>query len=175
MAKAKGKSAPQHSEAEKIALSKKICEIYETQNCTLDSACEAVGITSRSFYLWAVQISEISETYKKAKSKAEEHFFEERLKPKLMRSIERLVDERDEEKEVLEELAYQGVKTGDSRKIVTKSKADPNVTAVIFAMKGLFKERFAELSKTESTLTIVNGAEMSPEDYAQLKAIADKA
>ena len=173
MAKAKGVGTPLHTEAEKIALSKKICEIYETQNCTIESACEAVGITSRSFYFWAAQISEISETYKKAKSKSEEHFFEERLKPKLMRSIERLISEREEEKEVIEELAHQGLKTGDVRSVKTKSKADPNVTAVIFAMKGLFKERFAELSKTESTLTIVNGAEMSPEQYAQLKAIAD--
>lgn len=180
MAKTKGASSPHHTDEEKITLSKSICDIYETQNCTIDSACDSVGITSRSFYLWAAKISEISEMYKKAKSKSEDHFFEERLKPKVMRSLEKLIDGFNDEQAVEEDVVWQGVISKDDggnvvkKMKVTRSNVAPNPTSVIFAMKGLFKERFAELSKTESTLTIVNGVEMSPDQYAQLKAIADK-
>lgn len=173
MGKQKGVGTPLHTEAEKIALSKRICEIYETQHCTIESAAESVGITVRSFHLWANQISEISETYKKAKAKSEEHFFEERLKPKLMTAMERLISDIEEEKHVIEELAHQGLKTGDIRTVTTKTRRDPNATAVIFGMKGAFPDKFAERTKTESTLTIQSGSELSHEQYAALKAIVD--
>lgn len=172
MAKEKGKAAPHHTDEEKISLSKRICEIYETQHCTLDSACEAVGITSRSFYLWAAQISEISETYKKAKVKSEEHYFEERLKPKVMRSLEKLVEGQTYTETRREE--GSGPQGPTFKTVETDVTVLPNPTSVIFAMKGIFKDRFAELSKTETTLTVVNGGDIDPKDFALLKQIAEK-
>jgi len=173
MGRVKGAAAPQHTEKEKIALSIKVCELYETQNATIVSCCEAVGISNGSFYLWCEQIEEIGNRYKKAKQKVEHHYFEERLKPKLMTAMERLITDMEEEKIVEEELAHQGVKTGDTKKIVTKTKREANPTAVIFGMKGVFPDKFAERTKTETTLTVIGGGDMSPEKYAALKAIAE--
>ena len=172
MGKAKGVPAPQHTEEQKIALSEKVCELYETQNATLESCCEAVGISDGSFYLWCSKIGQIGERYKKAKQKNEDHYFEERLKPKLMTAMERLITDMDEEKAVTEELAHQGLKTGDTRTIITKTRREANPTAVIFGMKGVFPDKFAERTKTETTLTLVNGAEMTPE---QVDAAIDAA
>lgn len=173
MGRAKGVPSPLHTNEQKIALSEKVCELYETQNATIESCCEAVGISDGSFRLWCKQIDAIGERYKKAKEVSEAHYFEERLKPKLMTAMERLVTDMEEEKEVTEELAHQGLKTGDTRKITTKTRREANPTAVIFGMKGIFPDRFAERTKTESTLTIHSGNELSAEQYAALKAIVD--
>lgn len=173
MGKSKGVPTPLHTEKEKIALSEKVCELYETQNATIESCCQAVGISDGSFRLWCKQISEIGERYKKAKEVFEENYFEERLKPKLMTAMERLISDMEEEKHVIEELAHQGLKTGDIRTVTTKTRRDPNATAVIFGMKGAFPDKFADRTKTESTLTIQSGSELSPEQYAALKAIVE--
>ena len=173
MGRAKGVPSPLHTEKEKVALSEKVCELYETQNATIESCCEAVGISDGSFRLWCKQINEIGERYKKAKEVFEAHYFEERLKPKLMTAMERLITDMEDEKHVTEELAHQGLKTGDTRTVITKTRREANPTAVIFGMKGVFPDKFAERTKTESTLTIQSGNELSAEQYAALKAIVD--
>lgn len=173
MGRVKGKAAPQHTLNQKIELSEKVCELYETQQSTIESCCEAVGVSITTFRLWTAQIAQIGERYKKAKQVFEENFFEERLKPKLLTALERLVTDMEEEKVVEEDLAHQGLKTGDTRKVVTKTKREANPTAVIFAMKGMFPDKFAERTKNESTLTVISGNEMTPEQYEALRKIAE--
>lgn len=173
MGRVKGAPAPQRTDKEKIVLSEKVCELYETQNATIESCCEAVGISDGSFRLWCRQIAEIGERYKKAKEVFEQQYFEERLKPRLMTAMERLITEMEDEKVVVEELAHQGLKTGDSRTVITKTKREANPTAVIFGMKGVFPDRFVERTKSESTVTISNGGELSTEQFEALKKAAN--
>ena len=90
MGRVKGVAAPKHTDEEKIILAKQVCDLYESQNCTLDSACDEVGIKSRTFYLWAAQIADIAEFYKKAKEKADEFYWQELLRPKLKTSLQLL-------------------------------------------------------------------------------------
>lgn len=147
MGRTKGKSAPHHSLEEKLSLATKACEVYESQWCTIESACESVDLSVSTFRLWTVQIAEIGEIYKKAKARAEEHYFEERLKPKAMRALEKMIDGFDESQEVEEDVYWQGVLMkgeGDAplrKNKVTKSRVAPNPTSVIFGMKMAFPEK----------------------------------
>jgi len=69
MAAAKGISKPEYTFEEKTAFVERVCELYETQHATVESCCEAVGISVRSFSLWVSQFAEFTERYKKAKAK----------------------------------------------------------------------------------------------------------
>jgi len=160
----KGKAQPKHNEKEKLDIGFRICELYESQWCTLESCCEAVGITSRSFYLWCIQLSELSERYKKAKDISEQSYFEELLKPKAMRSLQKLVEGFDDERTVLEDIVYQGVKVdGEKKEVLTKTKVAPNPTSVIFAMKGVFPGKFKD-SLDHTTL----GQPIAVADFSKL-------
>jgi len=141
MAKAKGVPAPHHTDEEKIALSEKVCDLYETQNATLKSCCEAVGISDRSFYLWGAQISQIAERYKKAKDKSVEIYWDA-LREKAQKSLELLIEgttytERKEESGV-------GATGMISKTTETEIRVLPNPTSVIFALKGEFPGRFSD-------------------------------
>lgn len=170
MGRVKGVAAPQHTTDEKISLSKRVCEVYESQWCTIESACLEAGVSESSFRLWCVQIEEIGEMYKKAKAKSEEHYFEERLKPKAMRSLEKLIDGFEDEQEVDEDVVWQGIPVKDletgaqlRKNKVTRSKVAPNPTSVIFGMKLVFPE------KTKDGLDITtNGKEIGQSPLSAL-------
>jgi hypothetical protein len=148
MGKRKGVAAPQHTEEQKIALAKQVCDLYESQNCTLESACNEVGMPMRTFHLWNAQIAEIAEYYKKAKENADEFYWQELLRPKLKTSLQLLVEGFDDKQEVEEDVYWQGVAVKDSisgetlrKNKVTKSRVAPNPTSVIFGMKVVFPEK----------------------------------
>ena len=140
----KGQSKPTYTHEERTEIVERICEMYESQHATIESCCEAGGIDRSTFSLWCAKYSEYSDRYKKARLAAADHFFENILVPKAMTATEMLLTEREVEEEKEEELAYQGVRTNDSRKIKTRSKQQPNATAAIFVMKAAFPERFKE-------------------------------
>jgi hypothetical protein len=147
MGKQKGVAAPQHTQEEKIALAKQVCDLYESQNCTLESACESVGLPQATFYLWKAQIVEIGEYYKKAKENADEFYWHELLRPKLKTSLQLLVEGFDEVHEMEEDVVWQGVMVKDDndkpmrKNKITKSRVAPNPTSVIFGMKVVFPEK----------------------------------
>lgn len=158
MGKLKGVASPAHTEEEKISLAKQVCEVYESQRCTLESACEIVGIPVRTFHFWNAQIAEIAETYKKAKESADEFYWNELLKPKLKTSLQKLVEGFDEEQEVEEDVVWQGVMVKDPetglplrKNKVTRAKVAPNPTSVIFGMKVVFPD------KTKDGIDITSG------------------
>ncbi len=158
MGKTKGVASPAHTQQEKVALAKRVCEVYESQNCTLESACESVSVKPSTFYLWCAQIGEIRETYKKAKESADEFYWNELLRPKLKTSLQKLVEGFDEEQEVEEDVIWQGVMVKDEqtglpmrKNKITRSKVAPNPTSVIFGMKVVFPD------KTKDGLDITSG------------------
>jgi hypothetical protein len=178
MGKRKGVAAPQHTEEQKIALAKQVCDLYESQWATIESVCKEVGIGESTFRLWAVQIEEIGEMYKKAKTKSEEHYFEERLKPKAMRSLERLIEGFEDKQEVEEDVVWQGIVVKDKetnvplrKNKVTRSKVAPNPTSVIFGMKLAFPEKTKDgVDITTNGKDVGRGplADLSIEDQADI-------
>lgn len=141
MAKQKGVAAPQRSEADKIALARQICELYESQGVTLQSVCESVGITDRLFRYWCASISEISDLYKKAKEKSIEIYWDV-LREKAQSSLELLI-----EGTTYTELKNEsgiGASGPISKTTETEVRVLPNPTSVIFALKGEFPGRFSD-------------------------------
>lgn len=172
----KGTRKPEYTQDQKTYIVERVCELYESQNATIESCCEQVGIPRTTFSLWCAQFVEFGERYKKAKLTAEENWFENILKPKALRATELLLEEREIEETKTEELAHQGLKTGDSRTITTRTKQQPNATTAIFAMKGAFPEKFKD--KVEHSGVIKNELNLdalSLEETLQMVEILKKA
>lgn len=164
----KGERAPQHSKEEKIELAMAVCALYESQGCTLESACKSVGMSDRLFRYWVATVSEVSELYKKAKTKSVEIYWD-RLRDKAQDGLEKLVSGFDERQTVVEDVYWQGVacidpETGKTAKKTKETKAHvaPNVGAVIFALKGEYPDRFADRAKTQSTINVIEGLNEIP-------------
>lgn len=170
MGRVKGAPAPQHTEKEKIALSEKVCELYETQNATIESCCEAIGISDGSFRLWCRQIAEIGERYKKAKELSVELYWD-RLRDKAQRGLERLV-EGTTYTEIRRENG-EGPKGPITKTVEAEVVIMPNPISVIFALKGEFPDRFVERTRSDATVTISNGGELSAEQFEALKKAAN--
>lgn len=176
MAARKGESKPEYTEEQRADIVERVCNLYESQNVTIESCCEAVGISQAIFYLWTAKYGEIGERYKKAKSRAEDHWFENVLKPKAIRATELLLEQREVEESKTEELAHQGLKTGDSRTIITKSIIQPNATAAIFAMKGVFPGVFRERHEHSGEVaTTLKMEALTIEEKLQMVEILKKA
>ncbi len=137
----KGQKAPQHSHSEKIQLAMAVCALYESQGCTLQSACDSVGVSDRVFRYWVSTIAEVAEIYKKAKERSVEIYWD-RLRDKAQDGLERLVNGT-----VYTEIKNEsgiGASGAISKTTETEVTVLPNVTAVIFALKGEFPGRFAD-------------------------------
>lgn len=150
----KGSGSIFHTEEQKIEIAKTVCNLYESQGCTLQSACESAGISDRLFRYWCASFSEISELYKKAKAKSIDIYWD-RLRDKAQTSLERLV-----EGETYTERKFEtgATATGIINKTTeTEVTVMPNPTSVIFALKGEFPERFADRHEVSGK----NGAPIS--------------
>lgn len=142
MGKVKGeKREYQHTTEEKIAKAAIICNLYESQGCTLESACKSVGITDRLFRYWCASISEVSDLYKKAKEKSIEIYWDV-LREKAQSSLELLI-EGTTYTEVKNESGI-GASGAISKTTETEVRVLPNPTSVIFALKGEFPGRFSD-------------------------------
>lgn len=63
------KKSPKYSLEEKAELVRQVCDLYESQNATIESCCDSVGVSYRAFRLWTVQHADFAEMYKKARNK----------------------------------------------------------------------------------------------------------
>lgn len=133
---------------ERLRIIEKICELYESQDATIESCCVAVGISDRTLRLWVAQDAVLAARYKKAKERQLNFFWEEVLVPLAPRSFARLL--KGEKKVKVEE---QGANTIDNeggsvfvvKKVTTTTdEILPNAAVTIFAMKGIYPERFAK-------------------------------
>lgn len=154
---AKGEKKPEFTPEERADIVERVCALYESQNATIESCCQACGISRQSFSLWCAQFSAFGERYKKAKVNADEYWFEEVLRPKAKRSAELLLEIHEVVDEKEEDMFYQGVMTKDDdgnpikKKVVSKSWQLPNPSVTIFAMKGALPDKFKE--RVDATVT----------------------
>ena len=150
----KGKKQTHYSDDEKIEIAKRVCDLYASQTATLESCCEACGVSDRMFLYWRQQFSEVAELYKKARLSADEIFFE-RLAPKTMTALEKLINGTEYTQKKTEEGI--GANGAISKEVLTEMIVLPNATAVIFTAKGIWPEKFAERKQVEHSGEIKSG------------------
>jgi hypothetical protein len=157
--KPRGKGSPHTAIEDRPAIIERICALYESQNSTIESCCESCGIGYRSFHLWCSENAEFAERYKKAKKWADNFWFEEVLRPKAMRASEVLLQVNEIIDEKTDDIVWQGIRVKDdegnpmTKKTVTRSWQLPNATIAIFAMKGMFPDRFTP-DETPKNITV---------------------
>ena len=182
MAAVKGQSKPQHTEEQKAELVERICLLYESQNATIASCCEASGISDRLFRLWCAENSVFSEMYKNAKEKGEATYWEELIKPLSKRALQKHLEIEVAEDE--SDVVYQGVISKDPEtnaplKQRSKKWVLPNPTITIFALKGLYPEKFSEkheiTGKDGAPLNAGAESKLSVDELATLVALMKKA
>jgi len=143
---AKGSPKPEYTQEQKAEIVERVCELYESQQATVESCCEAAGISQQTFNLWCVQFGEFGERYKKAKETKEVDYWENIIKPLQKRALQKHleVEQMHEQSEVV----YQGVKVKDesNNPILQHSTKDvlPNPSVLIFSMKGTYPDKFAD-------------------------------
>lgn len=146
MAATKGQRKPQYSEEEKAEIVEKICSLYESQQATLESCCEAAGIADRTFLLWRSENAEFAERFKKARENQDAAYWQDVIRPLAKRAMQKHLEAEIEVEE--KEVVWQGVKAkdGEGNPVFQKTKKVvlPNPTVTIFAAKGLYPEMFVD-------------------------------
>jgi len=169
-----------HTPEQKAQLVDAICQMYESQQVTIESCCESHGIGYRTFSLWVVNNSELAERYKKAKEIQENDYWESIIKPLQKRALQKHleVEQAHEQSEVV----YQGVKAKDEfgQPLVQHSTKYvlPNPSVLIFSMKGTYPDKFSDKQEVKHSGAIQTGFDVSkltPAEADALLALMDKA
>jgi len=168
---AKGTSKPEYSQEERAAIVERVCELYESQNATLESCCKAAGISYQAFNLWVVQNGDFGERYKKAKAKQDVHYWQDIIKPLTKTSLQRLLEGEETEDVEIRDLSDKGLPTGYTAQTVKRGKTQPNATTVIFALKGIFPDMFAERNIIDLKTDAPQMIPVNPDQIAAIEKI----
>jgi hypothetical protein len=122
------------TQADKIRIAQDICEAYALGNVTIESCCGEFGITFRTLFNWAEEISEISDIYKKAKE-THSRANKDGIREKALTSLEKMILGFHVEEEETEEMTNAKGKVVMKKVKKKKKFISPNVTAIIFALK----------------------------------------
>lgn len=170
MAARKGQAKPQYSQDEKRQIVEKVCDLYASQEATIESCCDAVGISSSAFRYWVASNGEFGEIYKKAKAKQDEIFFE-CLRPIIKGGLRRLLEGEEYEETTIADLHFKGSLSKEKATTIKRGKSAPNPTAVIFAAKGAWPEVFADRSIVNMKTETVNSETLTPELIDKIDAL----
>jgi hypothetical protein len=129
------------TQEQRLELVNRVCDLYASEGGTIESTCDACGLSVNTFYLWTCKYTELKDIYKKAKELSDEVFLE-KLRPRAQKSLIRLIEGETYTKTKQE----SGVNaTGSFDKTVTEEVLVlPNPTSVIFALKGVQHETFGD-------------------------------
>jgi len=125
---------------EKLKKAAGVCDLYATDDYTLEDCCRNQGISPATFYNWVDQYGEIRGRYKKAQAKAESAYFT-RLKIKSRKSLEKRVSGYEVEEKKVEYKNVDG-KLKVVSQVVTKKFVQPSDTAIIFSLTNKDPENF---------------------------------
>lgn len=159
----KGTSKPEYTPEQKAKFVDVVCELYESQNATIESCCKAAGISVRSFHLWVGQFAEFAERYKKAKANQDAHYWQDIIRPLTKTSLQRLLEGEETQDTEVRDLSDKGILTGQQATTVKHSKTQPNATAVIFALKGLYPDMFADRQLVNMKVENMEGKTLTPD------------
>jgi len=155
-----GTQNPHHTDEEKASIVERVCQIYESQNCTLESACQAAGIGDRTFLLWRTQNADFAERFKKARTVQREDYWENVIQPKAASALQRLLEgeeyvEKKIKKELLKATNDAEPKMVETERTETEKRILPSAAVAIFVTKGLYPERFTDHIKQDTTVQVV--------------------
>lgn len=167
----KGESKPEYTPEQKAGIVELVCELYETQNATIESCCQSAGISKRAFSLWVGQNTQFAERYKKAKQQQDAHYWEEIIRPLAKTSLQRLLEGEETQDVEIRDLSDKGFLTNQKATTVKTSRTTPNPTAVIFALKGEYPERFTERQDIKIQSDQPELLPITPDQIAQIEAI----
>jgi len=145
---------------QKIEVANRIFEQYATGLYTLESCCEAEGITDRTLRNWAEKISAISASLKKAKIEAEENSradLREKARFGLLKKVTGF--------EVTEKKTFYDADDNVTKIIETTKYIPPSDTAIIFVLTNLDPDNFKHLRAVEVTAEAEPGPEI---DFSEL-------
>ena len=159
----KGQPLPKYTPEQRREFVERVCELYETQNATIESCCKAVGVSAPAFRLWVNESSENSERYKKAKANQDAHYWQDIIRPLTKTSLQRLLEGEETQDTEVRDLSDKGILTGQQATTVKLSKTQPNATAVIFALKGLYPDMFADRQLVNMKVENMEGKTLTPD------------
>lgn len=133
------------TEAEKIALAEKVCELYKTDQYTLIECLNNSGINSvGTWYKWRIEIEQIENLYEEAKEERN-RTYTHRIKERAQTALEaaltgftKMVEERTEEED----------EKGKLIKRTIRQKAifiPPKMAAISFVLTNLDKQNFERM------------------------------
>ncbi len=154
----KGSAKLQTNLPERTEIVERVCELYESQHATVESCCAAAGIDSRTFRLWVSQNADFAERYKKAKERQRQVYWQDVIRPLAETALQRLLAGQTLKTTTVEDLTFQGSLTNERATTEKEAETAPNPTAVIFALKGLEPEMFADRQKVEQSGSIAVNA-----------------
>ena len=152
----KGEAKPQYTEEQKRVIVQTVCDYYASQQCTLESACNAAGISVRAFYLWKQQNAEFAGLYKKAVESQQNDYWENIIKPLAHTGLQRML-----KGEKVKEIKSKGERqaNGDfvvTEQTVTEKEILPHPSLLMFVHKGLHPEMFVEHTKVEGEIKVAD-------------------
>lgn len=122
----------------------KILSAIENENASVNSACDSVGISRKTFYNWIDENIQFTQRYKKAKEAANAAYWENIIKPKAKTALERLLDGEI----VVERKVYKRINSEGEEEITeiveTHKPITTNPTSAIFANKIIYPELLKE-------------------------------
>ena len=140
--KATGNGEIHYTDEERLAIFERVCEVFASQHCTIESACAAVGLNDRTFRLWKVKYSELSELYKKARATQFDLYWEDLVVPRAESALIRLLKGETKIEKKIEPLTDKGFLTGHEKVTITESEILPHAVITMFAMKAVHPEKF---------------------------------
>lgn len=126
----------------------RICKLIESDDYTVAELCKMAGIAESTYYDWKANNAEFSEAIKKAGERRLDTF-----KVAARSGLLTLLKGKEWEEVTTEYVEDPEAKKGSKPKIKSMKKVKkfimPNPVSVIFALKNLDKDNFADLIKTE--------------------------
>ena len=176
------------AQADKVEIAKRICETYAVGNVTIESCCNANGISWATFWNWCnekapgegEQINEVNEIYKGAQAE-KDRAYKSNLKQLARTALEKRVSGYDLEVEETtdEAIAMEG-QTGNFSRIRVKKTVrhiPADVRAIMYVLDNTdpanFKSSgeanidFSKLNETEQAAIIERLAERVKQDTTQ--------
>ncbi len=140
--KATGKLEIQYTDEERLLIFERACEVFASQHCTIESACRSVGLNDRTFRLWKVRYSELSEIYKKARATQFDLYWEDMVTPYAETALVRLLKGETKTEKKTEPMTDKGYPTGHEKVTITTSEILPHAVITMFAMKAVHPDKF---------------------------------
>lgn len=151
------KTRAHHTTVEKAKIVRSINEVF-SNGSTIDSACEAHGITPKTFWVWRNQTEELKDDYKRANMERHE-FRKEKLRESAFSALEHLLKPQLRVRIIKEGKQDENGNLKVTKEVHFQEFKDPNWQAVKATLEAYAPEDFkTEDGQTELIVTFTDDA-----------------